>query len=103
MAVSSRVRDAAAGWRPRRDHEPATVAEGAAGSGRPGTAGLDQWSVKPAFLWLPSQSGLFAEPPQRHSVTRLRTSSGSPAALVTGIRPVTHKGPSSVTAIAVAL
>ena len=56
-------------------------------------------SVNPTSLCVPSQRGLWAEAPQRHSVTLLRVSRGCPSRRSTGIPPLIHSGPSGVTAI----
>ncbi len=44
-------------------------------------------------IWLPSQKGLFFDRPHRQSVTRLRTSYGSPVALTISTPPRTNSGP----------
>ena len=48
---------------------------------------------------MPSQYGLLCDAPQRHRVTRLRTSHGWPSARAIGMPPLTHSAPSGVTAI----
>jgi len=47
---------------------------------------------------VPSQNGLFLDPPQRHSVTRLRTSYSSPSAAISAIPPRSQSGPLQVCA-----
>src|SRR5262249_43249372 len=53
----------------------------------------------PDSLCVPSQYGLLFDAPQRHRVTRLRTSHGWPSARSIGMPPLTHSAPSGVTAI----
>jgi hypothetical protein len=51
-------------------------------------------SLKPFFLWVPSQNGLFCEPPQRHRKTVSPTGRDTPRELRHCARPVTLSGPS---------
>src|SRR5918994_6860173 len=51
---------------------------------------------KPAFEWVPSQNGLFVEPPQRHSATVARSGRNSlPSASSSTTGPFTRYGPLS--------
>ena len=71
-------------------HDPTTRAR--ANERRCGADG--QLDLKPAFLWLPSQNGLFADAPQRQryvSVTRVTV---RPVPLTISSGPVTLSGPS---------
>src|SRR6266404_5728032 len=49
--------------------------------------------LKPIETCMPSQKGLFFDAPQRHSVTRLRTSYSKPSAPTTCTPPRSHIGP----------
>src|SRR5215218_3654829 len=51
---------------------------------------------KPTFEWVPSQNGLFVDPPQRHSATVARSARNSlPSASSSTSGPLTRYGPSS--------
>src|SRR3712207_5106313 len=51
---------------------------------------------KPAFEWVPSQNGLFVDPPQRHSATVARLARNSlPSASSSRTGPFTKYGPLS--------
>ena len=60
---------------------------------------MAHFAENPMSLCVPSQRGLIFEAPHRHKVTRLRVSKGSPSDRSTTMPPLTHNGPSGITAI----